>query len=70
MLSSTIQHILAQSDTNDNDTGRSREAAVKIYQNHDFEIKMQYPSNWTKQEDNLIADVNIVPYARYILAYV
>ena len=45
-------------------------AAVKIYQNHDFEIKMQYPSNWTKQEDNLIADVNIVPYARYILAYV
>lgn len=23
------------------------------YQNHDFGIKMQYPSNWTKREDNL-----------------
>jgi hypothetical protein len=24
------------------------------YQNPDFGIKMQYPSNWTKQEDNLL----------------
>jgi hypothetical protein len=63
LLYSTIQHILAQSDTNDNDTKntyRSQVAAVKNsnstflkYQNPDFEIKMQYPSNWTKQEDNL-----------------
>jgi hypothetical protein len=63
LLYSTIQHILAQSDTNDNDTKntyRSQVAAVKNsnstflkYQIPDFEIKMQYPSNWTKQEDNL-----------------
>ena len=80
LLYATIQHTLAQSDTNDSDsknTGKNQGAAVKnsnstflTYQNPDFEIKMQYPSNWTKQEDNLIADVNIVPYARYILAYV
>jgi len=57
---STIQHTLAQSNTDDNNTkntGTSQEAPVNstflIYQNHDFGIKMQYPSNWTKQEDNL-----------------
>jgi hypothetical protein len=63
LLYPTIQHILVQSDTNDNgikNTGMSREAAGKnsnstflTYQNSDFQIKMQYPSNWTKQEDNL-----------------
>ena len=63
LLCSTVQHTLAQSDTNDNDTkniGLSREAAgtnsnstFLTYQNPDFQIKMQYPSNWTKQEDNL-----------------
>jgi hypothetical protein len=60
LLYSTIQHTLAQSNSNENDTGRSQVAAIKNsnstflkYQNPDFEIKMQYPSNWTKQEDNL-----------------
>jgi hypothetical protein len=63
LLYSTIRHTLAQADTNDNDNKnirRSHGAAVKnsnsaflAYQNPDFEIKMQYPSNWTKQEDNL-----------------
>jgi len=64
LLYSTIQHTLAQSDTNDNDTkniGLSREAAGNnsnstflTYQNPDFQVKMQYPSNWTKQEDNQV----------------
>lgn len=64
LLYCTIQHSLAQSDTNDSDsknTGQGGQGvAVKnnngtflTYQNPDFHIKMLYPSNWTKQEDNL-----------------
>jgi eukaryotic-like serine/threonine-protein kinase len=63
LLYCTIQHSLAQSDTNDSDsknTDQGQGVAVKnnngtflTYQNPDFHIKMRYPSNWTKQEDNL-----------------
>jgi eukaryotic-like serine/threonine-protein kinase len=70
LLYATIQHTLAQSDTNDSDsknTGKNQGAAVKnsnstflTYQNPDFEIKMQYPSNWTKQEDNLALHTIVV----------
>jgi hypothetical protein len=63
LLYCTIQHSLAQSDTNDSDsknTDQGQGVAVKnnngtflTYQSPDFHIKMRYPSNWTKQEDNL-----------------
>ena len=61
LLYCTIQHSLAQSDTNDSDSKNTDQGvAVKnknstflTYQNPDFHIKMRYPSNWTKQEDNL-----------------
>jgi hypothetical protein len=70
LLHSTVQHTLAQSNTNDSDSknsGMSKGAAVKnnngtflTYQNPDFEIKIQYPSNWTKQEDNLVLHTIVV----------
>jgi hypothetical protein len=61
LLYSSIQQTLARSDTNDSKNSvRTQGVAVKnsnstflIYQNPDFQIKMLYPSNWTKQEDNL-----------------
>ena len=66
LLYFSIQQTLAQFDTNNNDSKnivRTQGVAVKnnnstfstflTYQNPDFHIKMRYPSNWTKQEDNL-----------------
>lgn len=61
LLYCTIQHSLAQPDSDSENTGQGGQGvAVKnnngtflTYQNPDFHIKMLYPSNWTKQEDNL-----------------
>lgn len=67
LLYSTIQHTLAQADTNNsnsNNTGTSQgtsghktiknsNSTSLTYQNPDFGIKMQYPSNWIKHQDDL-----------------
>ncbi len=59
-----ISHVLAldtstassssSSSSNDTSTASANSSSFLTYQNHDFGIRMQYPSNWTKQEDNLL----------------
>jgi hypothetical protein len=56
-----IPHVLAlntstaSSSSSSNGTSTaSANSSFLTYQNPDFGIKMQYPSNWTKQEDNLL----------------
>ena len=33
--------------------GKNSNSTFLTYQSPDFQIKMRYPSNWTKQEDSL-----------------
>ena len=57
-----ISHVLAlatstvssSSSGNGTSTASGNHSSFLRYQNPDFGIRMQYPSNWTKQEDNLL----------------
>jgi hypothetical protein len=43
----------SNSNINGTSTAYTNNSSFLMYKNLDFGIKMQYPSNWTKQEDNL-----------------
>jgi hypothetical protein len=57
-----ISHVLAldpstassSSNSNGTSTASANNSSFLTYQNPDFGIRMQYPSNWTKHEDNLL----------------
>ena len=53
VTNTSISNRSSNSNINGTSTAYTNNSSFLTYKNLDFGIKMQYPSNWTKQEDNL-----------------